>query len=68
MKYKVMQHGPNGELETVFLETDESYARLMAHAHIHSAEPVSNDDLPKYAKESSVGYTKGVITPTTKKK
>ena len=48
MKYKVTQHvGPDGHLEESVIETNESYGRLMAHAHIHSAEPIAEEPKPK---------------------
>lgn len=52
MKYKVWQHGANGALEHVVIETDEDYTRLMAHSHIHSAEPIVEN------KEEGYGYVK----------
>mgnify|MGYP006992544284 CR=1 FL=1 len=58
MKYKVWQHGQNDALEQVVLDTDESYERLMAHAHIHSAEPIVEQSYVKESDTGSVGYTK----------
>lgn len=58
MKYKVLQHsGPNDSLEQAIIETDEDYNRLMAHAHIHSAEPII-EGINAYVKDEPVGYTK----------
>ena len=65
MKYKVWQHGVNDALEQVVIDTDESYDRLMAHAHIHSVEPIVEQSYLK--NEESVGYTKPITKKPIKK-
>ncbi len=50
MKYKVLQHNASGALEEAIIDTDESYTRLTAHAHIHSAEPLAKEAAKKASK------------------
>jgi hypothetical protein len=58
-KYKVWQHGANDALEQVIIETDEDYNRLMAHAHIHSAE-LLEESVSEYIKDEPVKIKKKI--------
>ena len=44
MRYKVKQHNASGGLEDVIIDTDQDITRLLAHAHIHSAELITEPD------------------------
>jgi hypothetical protein len=56
-KYKVWQHGVDDVLEQVIIETDEDYDRLMAHAHIHSAERIA-ESVSEYVKDEPIEKNK----------